>query len=102
MKSTKLGAAFAAALSLAVAAGGPALAGHHLDEAMRARLVELGYELDAFADLGEDQVAQIRALLEADHEDDALRAAIDEILAADGADDGDADGDDAADEEGEG
>jgi hypothetical protein len=79
MSPKLLGAAVAAALSLAVAAG-PVLADEHLDEELSAQLVELGYELDAFADLTEEQIAQIRALFAEDHDEDDLRAAIDQIL----------------------
>ena len=79
MMTKKLAPVLAATFALTLAAA-PAFAGYDGDDMINARLGELGIEAELIAELSDEQRAQIAELLDADHDEAELRAAIDTIL----------------------
>ena len=77
MTLTRFLAPLAAAAALMA---GTALAAAEMDEALQAQMAELGYAVEELGELTDEQIEAISALFEEDHDEDALRAAIDEVL----------------------
>ena len=75
--------AAAVAATVALVLGTSSSASPVLDEALQGRVVELGLDLALFEGLDEARMAEIAALFDADHDDEALRAAIAAILEGD-------------------
>ena len=69
--------------AVAALTAGTALAAADMDEALQAQMAELGYAVEELGELTDDQIEAISALFEEDHDEDELRAAIDEVLDGD-------------------